>query len=86
MTKDLTGNSYTWNPDGEQASATTAAGVATTYTYWPDHTRRTATTTVNGVAHVVTYHYATNGKIANDTYTGAAAGAAARPPSPPRTC
>jgi RHS repeat-associated protein len=70
VTKDLAGDSYSYDPDGEQASVTTPAGITTVYTYWPDHTRRTATTTVGGVAHVITYHYATNGKIANDTYTG----------------
>jgi RHS repeat-associated protein len=75
VTTDLANNTYTYDPDGEQASVTTPAGTTTSYTYWPDHTRRTATTTVNGVTHVITYHYAINGKIANDTYTGAAAGA-----------
>jgi RHS repeat-associated protein len=70
VTTDLAGDTYTYNPDGQQASVTTPAQVTTSYTYWPDHTRRTATTTVNGVAHVITYHYATTGAIANDTYTG----------------
>ncbi len=70
VTKDLAGDTYTYDPDGQQASVTTPAGVTTSYTYWPDHTRRTATTTVDGVAHVITYHYATTGGIINDTYTG----------------
>ena len=43
------------------ASVTTPAGVTTSYAYWPDRTRRTATTTAGGVAHVITYHYATAG-------------------------
>ncbi len=70
VTTDLAGDTYTYDPDGQQASVTTPAGVTTSYTYWPDHTRRTATTTAGGVAHVITYHYATTGGIANDTYTG----------------
>jgi len=70
VTTDLAGNTYTWDPDGEQASVTTHAGVTTSYTYWPDHTRRTATTTTGGVGHTITYHYATDGKIADETYAG----------------
>ena len=70
VTTDLAGDTYTYDPDGQQASVSTPAGVTTSYTYWPDHTRRTATTTAGGVTHVITYHYATTGGIANDTYTG----------------
>jgi RHS repeat-associated protein len=70
VTTDLAGNTYTWDPDGEQASVTTRAGVTTSYTYWPDHTRSTATTTTGGVGHTITYHYATDGKIADETYAG----------------
>ena len=44
--------------------------MTTSYTYWPDHTRRTATTTTGGVGHTTTYHYATDGKIADETYAG----------------
>jgi RHS repeat-associated protein len=70
VTTDLTGDTYTYYPDGQQASVTTPAGIPISYTYWPDRTRRSATTTVGGVAHVITYHYATTGGITNDTYTG----------------
>ena len=70
VSTDIAGDAYTYNPDAQQDSVTTPAGVTTRYAYWPDHTRRTATTTVGGVAHVVTYHYATTGGITNDTYTG----------------
>ena len=70
VSTDLAGDSYTYYPDGQQASVTTPGGVTTSYTDWPDRTRRSATTTVGGVAHVITYHYATTGAITNDTYTG----------------
>ena len=70
VTTDLAGDTYTYNPDGQQASVSTPAGISTSYTYWPDHTRRTATTVVNGVAHTITYHYATTGGIINDSYAG----------------
>ena len=72
VTTDLAGDTYTYYPDGQRASVTTPAGVTTSYTYWPDRTWRSATTTttVGGVAHVITYHYATTGGITNDTYTG----------------
>ena len=70
VTTDLAGNAYTYDPDGEQASVTTKAGVTTGYTYWPDHTRRTAATTTGGVGHTTTYHYATDGKMADETYAG----------------
>jgi RHS repeat-associated protein len=70
VTRDLAGDTYTYYPDGQQDSVSTPAGVTTKYTYWPDDTRRTATTTVDGVAHVITYHYATTGGITNDSYTG----------------
>jgi RHS repeat-associated protein len=67
---DLAGDTYTYTPAGQQASVTTPAKVTTYYAYWPDGTRRTATTTAGGTSHVITYHYATSGQIANDTYTG----------------
>lgn len=70
VTQDLAGNTYTYNLTGQPATVTTAAGITTSYTYWPDHTRRAATTTAGGVAHTTTYHYATSGPISNDTYTG----------------
>ncbi len=53
----------------------TPAGIITRYAYWPDGTRRSATTASGGVDHTITYHYTTAGQLANDTYTGAAAGA-----------
>jgi RHS repeat-associated protein len=70
VTTDLVGNIYTYTPAGQQASVTTPAKVTTSYTYWPDGTRRTAATTTGGVTHTITYHYATSGQISNDTYTG----------------
>jgi RHS repeat-associated protein len=70
VTTDLAGDTYSYDPDGQQASVSTPAGVTTSYAYWPDHTRRAATTTVGGVAHVITYHYATTGGITNDSYAG----------------
>lgn len=70
VTKDLSGNSYTYNLAGQIASVTTAKGITTRYTYWPDGTRRAAITTADGVDHTITYHYAPGGKIANDSYTG----------------
>ena len=70
VTRDLAGNTYTYNLTGQQDSVTTPAGVTTTYTYWPDRTRRAATTVADGITHLTTYHYATTGRIANDAYTG----------------
>jgi YD repeat-containing protein len=76
VTQDLAGNNYTYTLAGQIASVTTPAGITTKYTYWPDGTRRAATTSADGTDHVITYHYATGGQVANDTYTGAAAGTA----------
>jgi RHS repeat-associated protein len=70
VTTDLAGDTYTYDPDGQQATVTTPAGITTTYAYWPDGTRRSATTTADGVTHTITYHYATTGPIVNDTYSG----------------
>jgi RHS repeat-associated protein len=73
VTTDLSGDTYTLDPDGQQASVTTPAGTTTRYTYWPDGSRRAATTVAGGVTHTITYHYTTNGELANDTYTGGGA-------------
>ncbi len=74
VTTDLAGNTYTYTLAGQIESVKTAAGITTMYLYWPDGTRRSATTT-GGTAHAITYHYTTSGQIADETYTGAAAGA-----------
>jgi RHS repeat-associated protein len=81
VTRDLGGDTYTYDPIGHPTSVTTPDGTTITYDYWPDHTLRSATTTAKGVAHTTTFHNNPTGVLANDTYSdgpapaGGAAGA-----------
>jgi RHS repeat-associated protein len=64
----LNGVTTTYMTDGSPASTTLPNGTATTYTLWPDGTRRSATTTdPDGGTSTVTYHYGVDGILLNDS-------------------
>ena len=70
----LSGSSTTYRPDGLPATVT-AGGATTTFSYWPDGTRRRAVTVdpVNGNT-TVDFHYGVDRTLVNDTTTHSGAG------------
>ena len=74
----LSGAKTTYRPDGLPATVTTAKGVTTTFSYWPDGTRRRASTVdpANGTT-TVDLHYGVDGNLSNDTTTQAGGSASA---------
>jgi RHS repeat-associated protein len=73
----LNGVTTTYMTDGSPASRTLASGTTTTtYTLWPDGTRRSATTTgPDGGTSTVTYHYGVDGVLVNDSTSDISTGA-----------
>ena len=64
----LNGTTTTYMADGSPASTTRPDGTTTTYTLWPDGSRRSATTTdPAGTTSTATYHYGTDGALVNDS-------------------
>ena len=64
----LNGVTTTYMTDGSPATTTLPDGTTTTYTLWPDGTRRSATTTdTDGNPSTISYHYGADGVLVNDT-------------------
>ena len=58
----------TYLTDGSPATTTLPDGTTTTYTLWPDGTRRSATTTdAEGATSTISYHYGVDGVAVNDS-------------------
>jgi len=58
----------TYLTDGSPGTTTRPDGTTTTYTLWPDGTRRGASTTgPDGTKSTVTYHYGVDGVLVNDS-------------------
>ena len=77
----LDGVTTTYMTDGSPASTTLRDGTTTSYTLWPDGTRRSATTiNPDGTKSTVSYHYGVDG-VPSTT----APATPAPPPAPPTT-
>ncbi|WP_030775233.1 RHS repeat-associated core domain-containing protein [Streptomyces sp. NRRL F-2664] len=75
LLKGADGTAWTYTPDNKPATAVTADGTRTEYTYWADGSRRSSGTTAgDGTRKAVLFHYTLGGEIANDTHTSSDGG------------